>query len=184
MKLICITPQEDNESIIYLKPDTALLRNNDAFYMPEFSHNITAQPALVIKIKKMGKKIAERFAHRYYEEITVGYNFTAQDILQQNIEKQRPWDNATGFDYSAPIGQCIIKDDNAILTFISENNKTTKKASEINVNQFISEASHKFTLKIGDFIYIMLSSEKKQLQPGQTLTAQINDQPLLKCEIK
>jgi len=185
MKLICITPQEDKSSLIYLKPDTALLRNNDALYLPEFSEQLYGRLALVIKMKKMGKKIAERFAHRYYEEVSVGLNIEALDIIARNKEEQLPWDEAVSFDYSAPIGQFIDKKEEVNIT-LSCDNETIEHwdSSSINIDKMIAEASQKFTLKIGDFIYITLPNQGLKLEIGQELSAQLNEDELLRFSIK
>lgn len=185
MKLICITPQEGKHSLIYLKPDTALLRNNEAFYLPDFSEQLTGRLALVIKIKKMGKKVAERFSHRYYDEITVGLNIEALDIIERNKKEQLPWDEAVSFDYSAPIGPFIPKSTPFSLTLQCNRVQIQEiNTSMINIDQLIAEASSKFTLKIGDFIYITLPTEGQKLEIGQELTASLNGEELLKCSIK
>lgn len=185
MKIISITPKEDNASLIYLKPDTSLLRNNDAFYLPEFSEHISGRLALVIRMKKMGKKIAERFAHRYYEEVTVGLNIEALDIIKHNKKEQLPWDVAVSFDYSAPIAPFVPKSDTLNLTLLCDEQQTQKiNTSMINIDQLIAEASAKFTLKIGDLIYITLANTEQKLEIGQCLTASLNNKDLLKCSIK
>ncbi len=185
MKLICITPQKDNEPIIYLKPDTALLRNNDAFYLPEFSQQIKASPALVIKIKKIGKNIAERFANRYYDEISVGFNFVALDVLQQNRSEHKPWDNAVGFDFSAPIGTCIEKKEAVSLQYQINNTPWQEiSINNINIDEYISKISHLFTLKIGDYIFVTLTDNNKLLTIGQSLSASINNKENLHFAIK
>ena len=185
MKLISITPQKDNASLIYHKPDTALLRNNDAFYLPEFSEHLSARLALVIKIKKMGKKVAERFAHRYYDEITVGINTEAIDLIEHCKTSQLPWDEGVAFDYSAPIGKFISKSDHLELV-LQLNGQSIQQftSDDINIDQLISEVSHKFTLKIGDLIYITLPIKGLKLEIGQNLSTNLNSQNILLCSIK
>lgn len=185
MKLICITPQESGASLIYQKPDTALLRNNNAFYLPEFSEHLSARLAYVIKIKKMGKKIAERFAHRYYEEVSVGLNIEALDVLERNKQEQLPWDNAVGFDYSSPIAPFVPKSDTFTLELTAKNQTIQSLNQEdFSVDRVIAEASHTFTLKIGDFIYITLPIEGVKLEIGQYYKVALNEASLLECEIK
>jgi acylpyruvate hydrolase len=185
MKIICITPQENKPSLIYLKPDTALLRNNDAFYMPDFSEDITARLALVIKVKKMGKKIAERFAHRYYEEVSTGINLEARDLIEHNKAHGLPWDEAVAFDYSAPIGRFISPEEELSLSLECSNEKSqTLPINSTLIKQRIVEVSQKFTLKIGDYIYITLPTQGFKLEIGQELTGNLNGENLLKCTIK
>ena len=185
MKLICITPYEHKASLVYLKPDTALLRNNDAFYLPDFSEHMVARLALIIKVKKMGKKIAERFSHRYYDEISIGLNIEAQDIIKKNIEEQLPWDEAVAFDHSAPISPFANKSDATTLT-LDCNQKEIQYLDNtlINIDKLIAEASRKFTLKIGDLIYITLPTAGLKLELGQELKASLNGEPRLRCTIK
>lgn len=185
MKIICITPQEDKASLIYLKPDTALLRNNDAFYLPDFSDKFSGRIALVVRMKKMGKKIAERFAHRYYDEITVGLSIEATSTIEHCKKEQLPWDEAVSFDYSSPIAPFTKKSDTISLSLLCDQKQCQElDNSIININQLIAEVSSKFTIKIGDLIYITLHNEGHILEIGQEFSAKINGETLLKCSIK
>jgi acylpyruvate hydrolase len=185
MKLINITPQKDKASLIYHKPDTALLRNNDAFYLPEFSEHLSARLALVIRIKKMGKKITERFAHRYYDEISVGINIEASDLIEHCKALQLPWDEGVAFDYSAPIGAFVPKCDYLALILQLDGEPIQQFTSDdINIDQLITEVSHKFTLKIGDLIYLTLPLEGLKLEIDQNITCTLNGQDLLLCSVK
>jgi acylpyruvate hydrolase len=118
MKIICIgrnysehAKELKNEvpttPVFFMKPDTALLKDNAPFYYPTFSNEIHYEVELVIKISKNGKTIAPQFAHKYYEQITVGIDFTARDLQQQCKEKGLPWEKAKAFDNSAVIGRFI-----------------------------------------------------------------------------
>jgi 2-keto-4-pentenoate hydratase/2-oxohepta-3-ene-1,7-dioic acid hydratase in catechol pathway len=93
--------------VIFSKPDTALLKNGEAFYLPDFSNDIHHEIELVIRISKMGKKIQEKFARNYYQEIGIGIDFTARDLQSKLKEKGLPWELAKAFDGSAPIGEFI-----------------------------------------------------------------------------
>ena len=97
------------EPVFFMKPDTALLLDNKPFYLPDFSNDIHHEVEIVLKINRVGKNIEENFAHKYYEELTVGIDFTARDIQKQQKTKGLPWEKAKGFDFSAPAGKFISK---------------------------------------------------------------------------
>ena len=166
-------------------PDTVLHRNNDAFYLPDFSEQITARLAIVIRIQKIGKNIADKFANRYYDEVSVGLNLEARDILLKQQAKGWPWDEAIGFDNSAPIGTFVHKWDNYELE-LNSNEKTLQTTSISNkeIDQYISKCSKHFTLKIGDLIYISPTAEFFLLTKNQQLKASLNKNSLLDCHIK
>ncbi len=120
MKIICIgrnyadhIREFDNgdpsaEPIFFLKPDTALLRNNAAFYLPSFSREVHYETELVVRITKVGKCVAERFAHRYYDEVGLGIDFTARDLQREAMAAGLPWEKAKGFDHSAALSPVFI----------------------------------------------------------------------------
>ena len=114
MKIICIGRNfadhaeelgndKPSSPVIFLKPDTALLRNNDPFFLPDFSKEIHHEIELVIKITRLGKNIQPKFAHKYYDEIGLGVDFTARDVQFELREKGLPWEKAKAFDSSAAI---------------------------------------------------------------------------------
>ena len=122
MKIICIgfnylnhAHELNNEvltqPVFFLKPDTALLRNNNAFFIPDFSEEIHYEVELVLKINRLGKSIQQKFANRYYNEIAVGIDFTARDIQRDCMAKGLPWEIAKGFDNSAAISNFISLED-------------------------------------------------------------------------
>jgi len=103
---------ESEEPVIFMKPDTALLKGGKPFYLPDFSEGkYTIETELVIKVSRLGKNIAEQFADRYYEEITVGIDFTARDLQRKLKERGLPWEIAKAFDNSAPVGEFISKEE-------------------------------------------------------------------------
>ena len=183
MKLIIVKTQDANNTI-YSTPDSCILRNNENFYMPDFSNQIDACLTIVIKIKKIGKNIGERFASRYYDEVSVGIKMEASDVLQEIKSEGKPWDTAVAFDYSAPHGIFTTKEDEQKFTlYINDEIIDTINSSDFNINQIISEVSHLYTLKIGDLIYIC-SNKTSKVEIGQTFSAKINDNTSLKCIIK
>ena len=122
MKIICIGRnyvkhaqelQHDvpTEPVFFMKPDSALLKDNKPFFLPDFSSEIHHEIELVIKISKLGKNIEARFAHRYYQEIGLGIDFTARDLQRQLIEKGLPWEKAKAFDSSAVLGKFLSKEE-------------------------------------------------------------------------
>lgn len=180
------------EPVIFMKPDTALLRNNDAFFHPEFSSDIHYELEVVVKISKVGKTISEQFAPRYYEEIGLGIDFTARDIQQQCKEKGLPWERAKAFDYSAAISKFIHKDElpamNALNFELKKNNKIVQKGNTRNmifsINTLIAEISKYFTLKIGDLIYTGTPAGVGQIAIGDRLIGTLEGHKLLDFEIR
>lgn len=152
---------ESKEPVIFMKPDTALLKEGKPFFLPDFSEEVHYETELVVKINRLGKNIAERFAHRYYDEITVGIDFTARDLQRKQKELGLPWEIAKAFDNSAAIGTLISKSevsDVQNLNFhLDINQKTVQQGNTRNmiysVDKIIAYISRFFTLKIGDLIF-------------------------------
>lgn len=101
---------ESEDPVLFMKPDTALLKGGKPFFLPDFSEEMHYETELVVKISRLGKNIAERFADRYYEEVTVGIDFTARDLQRKQKERGLPWEIAKAFDNSAAIGSFISKE--------------------------------------------------------------------------
>ena len=172
MKIICIgrnyakhieelQNERPNEPVIFIKPDSAILLKQHPFVIPEFSQEIQYEIELIVKINKVGKHIYAKFAHKYYDEISVGIDFTARDVQNDLKSKGLPWEKAKSFDGSAVIGDFIPKKQFNSLENISfelqKNNKTVQKGNTSNmlwnIDQIISYISQYFTLKIGDIIF-------------------------------
>lgn len=177
--------------VIFSKPDTALLKNGEPFYHPDFSSDIHHEVELVIKISKMGKKIQPKFARNYFNEIGLGIDFTARDTQSKLKEKGLPWELAKAFDGSAPIGEFI----NVEGLDLSNINFSLKKNGEVvqqgNTSQMIfpfeeivSFVSQYFTLKVGDLIYTGTPAGVSKINIGDKLEGFIEDQPMLVCEVK
>ena len=149
------------EPVIFMKPDTALLRNGNPFFLPDFSNEIHYETELVIKINRLGKNIPEKFAHRYYDEITVGIDFTARDLQRKQKELGLPWEIAKSFDNSAPIGEFISKkeipDINNINFRLDINGGTVQQGNSSDLiysfDKIIAYISRFFTLRIGDLVF-------------------------------
>ena len=172
MKIICIGRNYDehakelkndipSEPVFFMKPDTSLLKSGEDFYYPELTNNLHHEIEVVIKINKVGKHIAEQFAHKYYDEIGLGIDFTARDLQTQCKEKGLPWEKAKAFDHSAPIGKFISKSQLGDLTNIDFELKINGTSRQIgntkdllfNFDQIIAHVSKFITLKVGDLIY-------------------------------
>ncbi len=151
-----------SDPVLFMKPDSAILKDNKPFFIPDFSNDLHYEMEVVVKIARLGKNIAERFAHRYYDELTVGIDFTARDIQSELKKKGLPWEISKGFDNSAVLGEFIDKEELAVcvdkLDFeLKKNNDTVQKGNTSDmihsVDKIISYASRFFTLKIGDLIF-------------------------------
>ncbi len=172
MKLICIGRnyvkhieelgnERPSEPVIFMKPDSAILLKQHPFVIPEFSNDIHHEIEIIIKINKIGKYIDTKFAHKYYDEISVGIDFTARDLQQKLKDKGLPWEKAKAFDGSAVIGEFVSKSKYKSienLNFeLTNNGKTVQKGNTKmmlwNIDEIIAEVSKYFTLKIGDIIF-------------------------------
>jgi len=151
-----------DEPVLFMKPDSALLRNNDPFYIPGWSNDVHHEIELIVRIKKLGKNIEKKFAHRYYDEIGIGIDFTARDVQNVLKDKGLPWEKAKAFDHSAVVCPEFISiesmpDRNSIHFRLDKNGKTVQEGNSalmiFPIDELISHISKYFTLKIGDLIY-------------------------------
>jgi acylpyruvate hydrolase len=177
--------------VIFSKPDTALIKNSEPFYLPEFSNDVHHEVELVIRISKMGKKIQEKFASNYYNEIGLGIDFTARDIQSKLKDKGLPWELAKAFDGSAPLGDFISTDNldlNQIQFSLSKNGTVVQKGNTSHMifsfDYIVSFVSQYFTLKVGDLIYTGTPAGVSKVQAGDVLEGFIEDKLMLKCEVK
>ena len=203
MKILCIgrnyadhiselNNERPSEPVIFLKPDTAILKDNEPFYHPDFSNDIHYEVEIVLKINKVGKNIEAKFAHKYYDEIGIGIDFTARDLQTKLKEKGLPWEKAKAFDGSAPISGFIKKTnfgDLGNLKFHLEINGDSRQNGNTNMmlwnfDEIIAEISKYFTLKTGDLIFTGTPAGVGKVYIGDKLTAFIEDDELLAFEIK
>ena len=188
MKLICIgrnyakhieelQNERPDEPVVFLKPDSAVLLKQHPFVIPEFSSDIHHEIELIVKISKVGKYIEPKFAHKYYEEISVGIDFTARDLQQKLKDKGLPWEKAKAFDGSAVIGSFISKKLFSSLESINfeltNNGKTVQKGNSSlmlwKIDELIAYVSQYFTLKIGDIIFTGTPEGVAVVQPNDVL---------------
>ena len=203
MKILCIgrnyadhiselNNERPSEPVIFLKPDTAVLKDNEPFYHPDFSNDIHHEVEIVLKINKVGKNIDAKFAHKYYDEIGVGIDFTARDLQSKLKEKGLPWEKAKAFNDSAPISGFVSKsqfDDLQHLNFhlqVNENivQKGNTEMMLWNFDEIIAEISKYFTLKTGDLIFTGTPAGVGKVVIGDRLTAFIEGKEMMSFEVK
>ncbi len=185
--------ERPDEPVIFTKPDTALIRNNDPFYYPEFSKDIHHEVELVLRICKEGKNIEEKFANKYYDSIGVGIDFTARDLQQKAKEKGLPWDIAKGFNGSAPLSDKFIpvsefknlRDINFSLQIDGQLKQQGNTSFMLfNFEYIISYLSKFFTLRTGDYIFTGTPKGVSAVTVGNVLSAYIENEKLLEFEVK
>jgi acylpyruvate hydrolase len=178
--------------VIFMKPDTALLKDNKPFYLPEFSNDVHYELEVVLKICKEGKHIAEKFAANYYDEIGLGIDFTARDIQSKHKEKGLPWELAKSFDSSAPISIFLPKSDFENLYDLNFelkiNGETRQKGYTkdllFSFEKIISFVSQYITLKKGDLIFTGTPEGVGKINQGDKLEAWLEDKQLLNFDVK
>ncbi|MCZ2129774.1 MAG: fumarylacetoacetate hydrolase family protein [Bacteroidia bacterium] len=177
--------------VIFLKPETALLRKGQPFYIPAFSNDIHYEAEIVVRICRLGKGINVKFAQRYYKQITIGIDFTARDIQQKLKEKGLPWEISKGFDNSAGLGDWIDLTDFNIRNIdfslnINDTRVQTGNTADMIfcVDEIIAYISQFYTLKIGDIIYTGTPAGVDKIKKGDRLTGYISDKKLLDIVIK
>jgi len=180
------------EPVVFLKPDTALLKEGKAFYHPDFSNDIHFEVELIIKIGKEGKHITTKFARNYIEAIGLGIDFTARDLQQKCKEKGLPWEIAKAFDHSAPIGEFIpvneIPDLNAIQFSLKQNQIVVQNGNSADMifsfDDIISYVSQRFTQKKGDLIFTGTPAGVGKINIGDLLEGFISDRKMLSVPVK
>ena len=178
--------------VIFLKPDTAILRENKPFYIPSFSNDIHYELEMVLKICREGKHIAEKFASNYYEEIGLGVDFTARDIQSAHKAKGLPWELAKAFDHSAAISEFVPKSNYTDLYDLKFELKKNSESRQLghtanlifSFEKIIAFVSQYITLKKGDLIFTGTPEGVGKVEQGDRLEAWLEDTQLLNFEIK
>lgn len=202
MKIICIGRNYADHAkelnnpvpespVFFLKPDTALLKKGAPFFIPDHSNDVHHELEVVVKINRIGKHIEERFAHKYYEEITLGLDFTARDVQSRCKEKGLPWEIAKAFDGSSPLGKFIsvgeFKDLGDLNFRLTKNGETVQEGNTrdmiFNIHQIISYVSRFFTLKIGDLIYTGTPAGVGPVSRKDQLVGILEGQEVLRCKV-
>lgn len=203
MKIICIARnykehveelhnELKGEPIFFLKPDSSLLVNNKPFFLPDFSNEIHYEVEIVLKIKNAGKNIDKKYAYKYFDEITVGIDFTARDLQRKAAKEGNPWEIAKAFDRSAPIGKFVRKDlfqDINNLNFRLEKNGVVVQQGNTSqmiysFYEIIEYVSKFLTLKTGDLIFTGTPKGVGPVNINDHLVAYIEDIPLLDFYVK
>lgn len=203
MKIICVGRNYANhieelknerptEPVVFMKPDSAVLLKQHPFVIPEFSEDVHHEVEIIVKINKVGKYIEPKFAHKYYDEISVGIDFTARDLQSKLKEKGLPWEKAKAFDGSAVIGDFLPKTDFVSmenLNFELRNNAETvqKGNSEMmlwKIDELIAHVSQFFTLKIGDIIFTGTPAGVAAVKPNDVLEGFLEDKKLFRIQVK
>jgi len=204
LKIICIgrnytdhitelQNEKPADPVIFLKPDTAILLKKQPFFIPDFSKEVHYEVEILVKIKKVGKHIQPKFAHKYYDEIGLGIDFTARDLQQELKEKGLPWEKAKAFDGAAVIGEKWLSkdsiDDLDKLDFSLEKNEEQVQKGNTGlmlwkIDELIAYVSQFFTLKIGDIIFTGTPSGVGKVSPEDKLTGHIENKKIFSIQIK
>ena len=185
--------QENSEPVIFMKPDSAILKDGKPFFVPDFSHEVHYETEVVVRICRLGKNIAPRFAHRYYDAVTVGIDFTARDLQRKFREAGNPWELCKGFDNAAAIGTFISLEqaggDLQNLDFhldidgceVQRGNTTDML---FKIDDIIAYVSRFMTLKIGDLLFTGTPAGVGPVSVGQHLQGYLGGEKLLDFHIR
>ncbi len=202
MKIICIgrnyakhieelANERPTEPVIFLKPDSAILPKKMPFFIPPFSNDIHFEVEVLVKINKVGKYIDTKFAHKYYDEIGLGIDFTARDIQAISKEKGLPWEKAKAFDGSAVVGEFFPKEQFNLeqLQFQLKQNENlvqdgNTKAMLWKIDELIAYVSQFFTLKKGDLIYTGTPAGVGKVAPNDILVGLLEGKEAFRIKIK
>lgn len=203
MKLICIgrnytdhikelENERPQEPVVFIKPDTSILLKKQPFFIPDFSNDIHHEVEVLVKINKVGKYIDKKFAHKYYNEVSLGIDFTARDLQAKLKAKGLPWEKAKAFDGAAVIGKWVSKEeyeDIDTIDFRLEKNGEIAQQGNTRlmlwkIDELIEYVSKYFTLKIGDIIFTGTPAGVGVVKPNDILTGYINNQQFFSIKVK
>lgn len=203
MKLICIgrnyaahidelNNERPSEPVVFIKPDSSILPKEQDFYIPEFSNDVHYEVEVLVKIKKVGKHIAQQFAHKYYDEVSLGIDFTARDLQSSLKAKGLPWEKAKGFDGAAVVGKWIPKEKYENLDRLGfsllkngeivQNGDTSLMLWKI--NELISYVSTYFTLKKGDILFTGTPAGVGKVVANDYLQGRIEDEQIFAINVR
>lgn len=202
MKIICIgrnyakhieelQNERPEEPVIFMKPDSAVVLKNNPFIIPPFSQDIHYEVEIVVRIKKIGKFIDEKFAHKYYDEIGLGIDFTARDLQSRLKEKGLPWEKSKAFDGSAVVGNFVDKSEldlNSIKFQLLRNGSVVQDGDSSHmlwkIDEIISYVSQFFTLKIGDLIFTGTPAGVGKVSKEDVLEGRLEGKQMFQIRIK
>lgn len=204
MKIICIgrnyaqhiaelANEKPTEPVVFLKPDTAILLSKQPFFIPHFSNDVHHEVEVVVKINRIGKHIDAKFAHKYYDEIGLGIDFTARDVQQSCKEKGLPWEKAKSFDGAAVVSHNFINkeslgDLNNLKFELYKNDQLQQEGNTSNmlwnIDEIIAYVSQYFTLKIGDLIYTGTPAGVSRVEEGDVLKGILAGTEMFQIKVK
>ena len=203
MKIICVgrnyvdhIKELNNEApkdpVLFLKPDTSILLKKQPFFIPEFSNEVHHEVEILVKINRIGKHIDRKFAHKYYDEIGLGIDFTARDLQSKLKEKGLPWEKSKAFDGAAVVGKFLSKNDfknvDNINFRLEKNDKVQQKGNTSlmlwKIDTLIEYISKYFTLKIGDIIFTGTPSGVAKVNPNDILKGFIEEKEIFSIKVK
>lgn len=203
MKIICVgrnyaahieelDSERPKEPVLFLKPDSAVILKNNPFIIPEFSNDVHYEVEVLVKIKKIGKYIDQKFAHKYYDEIGLGIDFTARDVQQQLKDKGLPWEKAKAFDGAALVGNFLpkteFKDVDDLHFQLTQNGEVKQNGHTAlmlwKIDALIEYISKYFTLKIGDIIFTGTPAGVGKVYPNDELKGFLEDKELFTIKVK
>ncbi|CAH8295575.1 2-keto-4-pentenoate hydratase/2-oxohepta-3-ene-1,7-dioic acid hydratase in catechol pathway [Mariniflexile fucanivorans] len=203
MKIICIgrnytehikelENEKPTDPVIFLKPDTSILLKKQPFFIPDFSNDVHYEVEILVKINRIGKHIDKKFAHKYYEEIGLGIDFTARDVQSDLKAKGLPWEKAKAFDGSAVVGKWLpvssFKDVDAIEFSLKKNDNIVQLGNTSHmlwkIDELIEYVSKYFTLKIGDIIFTGTPAGVGKVVANDKLKGFIEDKEMFSITIK
>ena len=203
MKIICVgrnyvehIKELNNEApkdpVLFLKPDTSILLKKQPFFIPEFSNEVHHEVEILVKINRIGKHIDRKFAHKYYDEISLGIDFTARDLQSKLKEKGLPWEKSKAFDGAAVVGKFLAKSDFKDvdnINFRLEKNDKVQQTGNTSlmlwkIDTLIEYISKYFTLKIGDIIFTGTPSGVAKVNPNDILKGFIEEKEIFSIRVK
>lgn len=203
MKLICIgrnyaahieelANERPEEPVVFIKPDSSILPKEQDFYIPEFSDEVHYEVEVLVKIKKVGKHISKKFAHKYYDEVGLGIDFTARDLQAKLKDKGLPWEKAKGFDGAAVVGSWVdksnYKDVDQLNFKLLKNGEIVQKGNTSlmlwKIDELVSYVSTFFTLKKGDIIFTGTPAGVGKIEVNDYLSGLLEEQELFTVKIR
>lgn len=203
MKLICIgrnyaahieelKNERPVEPVVFIKPDSSILPKEQDFYIPEFSNDIHYEVEVLVKINKVGKHISEQFAHKYYDEIGLGIDFTARDLQAKLKEKGLPWEKAKGFDGSAVVGKWMPKNvyenvDKLDFSLLKNGEKVQNGNTSLmlwKIDELIAHVSTYFMLKKGDILFTGTPAGVGKVSPNDYLSGRLEGEEMFEINVR
>ena len=203
MKIICVgqnylnhikelNSKRNKSPILFLKPDSSIIQKNQPFFIPEFSKEIHYEAEIILKFDKLGKHIDRKFSNKYYNQISLGIDFTARDLQEKLKKSGHPWEKAKSFDNSAVVGDWIdvnnFQDINDINFCLKLNNEIVQSSNSSNmiwkIDDLVSEVSNYFTLKIGDILFTGTPEGVGKVSIGDVLEGFLEEKKVFSIKIK